>query len=519
MTKYISRLILSAGLTGVIAGSALPAFSQETTSTRIIESLTTPAQSIKERLDTIFHDDKWRTSRFGVIARDLESGQIIYENDSEKSLVPASNMKIYTTALALSKLGKDFRYETPIIACGDIQADGTLKGNIVVVGQGDPSISGRYFTKEDITTTGILKEWAQAIKKAGITKVEGSIIGDDDIFDDEEYAGIWQQEYFAEWYAAESSGLAVNENCWDVDVIPAAEPGKRAQIVPRIPTSYLNFASLMQTTPKVAGKSGSTRIDISRKVGTNETTLSGTITLGNAPYKEWGSIHNGTLHAATLLHEALLREGVKVEGNPRDIDYLTDSEKRDLASASQKLLHTQVSPPLSKLIAIINKPSQNFYADMLAKTVAAKFGKKGSYNEAGKILKEFLNQNGIDSYGVTMTDGSGLSRQDYVTPRATIDLLTYMSKRDDFQVYYDSLPIMGVDGTLATRLRGTPLEKNVHAKTGTIGRVRSLSGFMTTTGGRKLVFSMIANNFPVPTSDATEAQDDALKVLLDWKPE
>lgn len=512
MTIKITSLAFSAFLAAFISAQTAPASAQETA----VASPTT------EQLDKIFQDRKWRTSRFGVRIVDFETGKVVYEQDSEKSLMPASNMKVFTTALALSKLGADYRYETPIIASGEI-VNGTLKGDIVVVGQGDPSISGRYaeryFGRDDVYTTGILRDWAKAVKDAGIKRIEGSVIGDDDFFDEDEYAGTWQQEYYPEWYAAESSGLAINENCWDVDVIAADQPGKRATLRPRIPSSYFNFASSVLTVPNRGDTSGSLRVSINRKMNTNDITLSGTVTVGYPAEKEWGSIHNGTLHAVTLFQEELVRQGIEVVGNPRDIDYLAHSEKLRLATAPQKVVHVHTSPELAKILAVINKPSQNFYADMLAKTVGAKFGRRGSYSEANRILKAFLEEIGTDPYGIHMADGSGLSRQDYITPKVMTDLLTYMAKRPDFSVFEASLPVMGVDGTVATRLRGTPLQGNVKAKTGTIGRVRSLSGYMTTTGGRKLVFSMIANNFPVATADATAAQNEALKVLLDWKPE
>lgn len=523
---------------------ACPATAQEETTAPQESAAAAPAASgVEQELDAIFGAPEWNNARWGVMVADLGTSQLLYQRDAGKSFMPASNMKLYTTAAALEQLGPDFRYETHIYATGTTDSRGTLRGDIVIVGSGDPSISGRYL--EDQTTTGVLREWAQAIKDADIRRIEGQVIGDDDVFDDSFHAGSWQLNYYQDWYAAESSGLAMNDNCWDVVIKPGAKEGAPAKLESPIPGSYVKFVNNVKTSkprPGRATPSGATGttataavadqmstatasttasyssdppIEISRGLADNEVVLSGTIPQDYGDFKEWGSLHNGTLFAATLLEEELERQNVRVTKDAADIDDVPAEKVSKLKADRGKRVHTHVSPPLSKIIAIINKPSQNFYADQLLKTLGAQSGGRGSFSAGRRVVQDFLTTAGVNASSLQMVDGSGLSRQDMVEPQMTLALLQHMAKSSNAQVFEESLPVMGVDGTLKTRLRDTPAHKNVKAKTGTIGGVRSLSGYLTTTDGKRYAFVMMANNFTQPTKAATEAQDEALLKLID----
>jgi D-alanyl-D-alanine carboxypeptidase/D-alanyl-D-alanine-endopeptidase (penicillin-binding protein 4) len=499
------------------------------------------ADQVKAALDPIFDAPTWRNARWGVEVVDLATGEELYGRDTTKAFMPASNLKLYTTSAAVETLGADFRFQTNLYASGTTATKGVLRGDLVIVGSGDPSISGRYI--QDMPTTAVLQKWAQAVKAAGIKRVEGSVVGDDDVFDDEGRTGSWQLDYYQEWYAAENSGLTMNDNCWDVTITPGRKVGEPAAIEPLLPTKYVKFVNHI-TTSAAKPRRGSTTasndaatsadvaaaasdtsgseessdppIEIIRELDHNEITLSGTIALGHEPYHDWGSIHNGTLFAATMLTEELQRQGIQVTGGAKDIDDLDATKKAGLKAKRGTLIHTHVSPPLSRIIAMINKPSQNFYADQLLKSLGAQAYGRGSYENGRRAVRDFLTTAGVQqTLGLRMSDGSGLSRQDMVEPQMTIALLRKVASGPNAKPFEESLPIMGVDGTLKTRLRGTPAYKNVHAKTGTINGVRSLSGYVTTKGGRRLAFCMMANNFTVPTRAATDAQDKALLKLID----
>ncbi len=490
---------------------------------------------LAQRLDAIFDAPKWESARWGVMVQDVETSEVLYQRDAEKSFMPASNMKLYTTAASLASLGADYRFETKIYATGTTDTEGTLKGNIYIVGSGDPSISGRYL--EDKPTTAILTEWADAISSMGIRRIEGDIIGDDDIFDDSALAGTWSVSYLQEWYAAENSGLAMNDNCWDINVHvgerperglrPVAKPVTRSENGKHV---YLGLEDPLQTKyynisiaelevepnddPPTSAPEEEARFNIERNYESNNIQLSGSIEEDSAPAHEWGSISNGTLFTATLVKEELERKRINVSGNAVDVDEMDKQVAQYVKANPGTLVHTHVSPPLSKILAIVNKPSQNFYADMLLKVVGAKTHGLGTWNNGEKVVEDLLTTAGVESSSLNMSDGSGLSRMNMVAPRQTVALLNYMQNRPDFAVFEASLPIMGVDGTLKSRMAGTPAEGNVKAKTGTIGMVRALSGYMTANNGHRLVFSMMANNYDTQTSEATEAQNQAIMELM-----
>lgn len=507
---------------------AAPAPAQVIITDATNETTASATAPLEQRLDAIFDDPQWDNARWGLIVQDLETSEILYDRDGEKSFMPASNMKLFTTAAALATLGKDYRFETKIYADGITDTAGILHGNIYIVGSGDPSISGRYL--EDKPTTAILAEWADAIKALGIKKITGDIIGDDDIFDDRHVAGSWQLDYLAEWYAAENSGLAINDNCWDAVLQPARGIALRSDTSQTLAPDVWNQDPLdtkyytisvddIKAVPDndsttTSGEEDDDSVSIERLPESNMVCLDGTLEEDSEPVHEWGSIHNGTLFTATLLKEELGRAGVWVAGNPRDIDDMDRPAATQLKSNPGKLAHTHVSPPLSKILAIVNKPSQNFYADMLLKVAGAKALGLGSWTNGEKVVKDLLTIAGADTKSFNMADGSGLSRRNQIEPRQALALLVYMYGHPDFAVYEASLPIMGVDGTLKSRMTGTPAEGNVKAKTGTIGGARALSGYLTANNGHRLAFSMIANNYYTPTSAATEAQNQAVLEMM-----
>lgn len=468
--------------------------------------------SLIKQLDQLFDAPPWRHAQWGVQVLDLDTSEILYQRQADKAFLPASNLKLFTTAAALKTLGANFRYETKIYFNGPVKG-GVLRGDVVVVGSGDPSISGRY--NPDVPTTAILQQWAKAIRDAGVRSIQGAVIGDDDCFDDIARAGTWQLDYYQEWYAAESSGLAINENCWDATVFPGPRVGAPARLRVDLPTKYVTFKNELVTTVASSKPDEDLDLTISRPLDGNVVTLRGAIPLDHKPYKLWGSVHNGTLWTVTLLTEELERQGVRVAKRPVDVDDLSDKAKR-LRRDRWKLVYTHVSPPLWQLVSIVNKPSQNFYADQLLKTLGfAKYG-LGSFKTGEKAVREFLANAGIDAAPLQMLDGSGLSRQNLVAPRLTVQLLAFMAWQPEGQYYHDSLPIAGVDGTLAKRLRNSPAEGKVHAKTGYIGRVRCLSGYATTRDKHRLAFSMMVNNYTVDTKLANDTQDSATLLLVNF---
>ncbi|PKO20073.1 D-alanyl-D-alanine carboxypeptidase/D-alanyl-D-alanine-endopeptidase [candidate division BRC1 bacterium HGW-BRC1-1] len=473
-------------------------------------TMATETVALGPQLDALFDDPIWSNARWGVKIIDLESSKTLYERDPAKGFIPASNLKLYTTAAALEYLGADYRFETKLYLTGALNK-GVLKGDILIVGSGDPSISGRY--NDDTPTTAILNQWVDAVRTAGIRRIEGAVVGDDDTFDESHLSGTWQLDYFQEWYAAENSGLAINENCWDATVTPGPRPGAPARVKLEIPTQFITVRNEVVTTAPSGKKGGDPPVEFTRDYEENIVTVRGFIPADAAPFHIWGGVRNGTLYTATLLREALTRAGIKVARGARDIDDIKDKAAAR-AEDKRTLLTTHVSPPMSRIVAIVNKPSQNFYADQLLKVVGRAAYNSGDYNSGERAVRDMLTTAGLEAAGLQMHDGSGLSRQDLVEPRLTAGLLAWAATRPWFQFYHDSLPIAGVDGTIRSRMKGSIAENVVHAKTGYIGRVRSLSGYTTTTANRRIVFSMMNNNYLTPTKAVNDAQDAACVLMM-----
>ena len=253
-----------------------------------------------------------------------------------------------------------------------------------------------------------------------------------------------------------------------------------------------------------------TNIHCFRRIDTNLIEITGSIPLDAKPYKKTLTIHNPTLFFVTLLQNVLKETGIQVDGSPRDIDDL-DKSKYDIRN--MKMLAGYESAPLSKIIASTNKPSQNLYADHLLKTLGARFGREGSFEEGAIIVKGFLAEHQIDTTGLMIIDGSGVSRINLVQPAQILELLEILFHRPDFQHFYQSLAIAGVDGDLKNRMKGTLAEGNIRAKSGHVQYVSCLSGYVTTLDGETLAFATMANNFTIDSSYVDEWQDRICELL------
>ncbi len=425
-------------------------------------------------------------------------GTPVYDRNGYTSLVPASNTKLYTTAAALAQLGPDFRYRTGLYAHGPV-VDGVLHGPLVVQGSGDPVIGGR-FTDGDITQT--FRAWADSLKNVGITRIEGDIVGDDDVFDDVPLGFSWSWDDEPFWYAAEISGLSLNDNNVDfsIDSRSAAEPG----VISWVPlqTDYIRVQNATVTVhPDSQFVEG-----YRRDRGTNNFTLYSRIPEGRTD-PESLTITNPTLFFVHVLREVLLREGISVSGLARDVDDIAVLPEYAL----MKRIALHESAALSEIVHIINKRSQNLYAEQILKTIGTLRRPVGASARDGIWQsRHFFAEARVDTSLLQLVDGSGLSRRNLVTADMTADLLQHMAHHPDStmrRVFYASLPVAGVDGTLSSRMRGTAAEGNLRAKTGTLGGASALSGYVTSVAGVTYTFVIMANNYTGPSADVRRVQD------------
>lgn len=470
--------------------------------------------NLKCELDGIFSAPDFANSLWGVCVQKM-NGETLYDNNGNKWLLPASNLKIYTGAASLDILGADFRYETRLEAVGKISHDGTLVGNIVITGSGDPSL-GSWHIKGCDGNALLLKQWAEELKKKGITEVLGNVIGDGRIFTEQYYSNAWEIDDLPYWYAAGSSGLAIEENCFRFTLAPGKNIGDKAFIRLNPETAYITVVNDTVTTVPGTHSTGDI---VWRGTDSNVIRFAGTVALDAKPFEQRGSVWDGAKYAAVLFREALIREGIKVSGDGLNIRELKNADIIDRAPGSERILiAAHQSQPLPEFLTLINKTSHNFFADHLLRTLGYQVKKKGDFETGADVVKEWLKKIGTpDAESLVMSDGSGLSRRNLVQPRQTCAILRYLYQKESLRkAYYDSLSIGGVDGELKDRMKEPPLKEKVRAKAGYIGFTRCLSGYVTDADGETLVFSMMVNQSRQSLDRADELIDKSCRRLAEY---
>jgi D-alanyl-D-alanine carboxypeptidase/D-alanyl-D-alanine-endopeptidase (penicillin-binding protein 4) len=481
-TPYVGRLALQA---------ALPRIEGQTT--------------LRTDLDAIFADPVLARATIGVRVESLATGQLLYELNGGKLVVPASNMKLLTMAVAADKLGWDFQYETRLEAVGPVE-DGTLFGDLVVVGGGDPSV-----VSGDLKPAAVFVEWADALWHAGIRRVDGRLVGDDSYFDDDGLGAGWAWDYLDAGYAAPTGALNYNENVATVRVFPGEKAGDSARVEVLPPGDAFDVTNEARTGP--AGSASSVLLD--RPPTSARLTVRGTVAAGANRISWTTAVPNPTRFFVSGLHAALAARGIPVRGGAWDIDDLHDPPP----AAGRRLIARRESLPLSSFGGYFMKVSQNFYGETLLKTIGRVHGRAGSSSAGRQVVGETLVGWGIPADSFVVYDGSGLSRYNYVSAEAIVSILKHVWADERLRgPFLAALPVGGHDGTLESRMKGTALDARVQAKTGTIANVRALSGYLETTAGEKLVFSMIANHFTAPTAEIDAVVERALLRLADRSP-
>jgi D-alanyl-D-alanine carboxypeptidase/D-alanyl-D-alanine-endopeptidase (penicillin-binding protein 4) len=478
-------------------------------------------------------------AQVGIKIASLDTGKVLFEENAEKLYMPASNMKAYTVATALDRLTPDYRFVTKALAAKP-DSDGVVKGNLIIEGGGDPTFSaslnnGDYWKG--------INEFATRIAASGVKKIEGDIIGNETFFVGTPQGYGWEWDDLQAYYGAPVSALTINDNAIDIFVKPGTKIGDSCFITTGPPMPLLHIVNKTVTV-----QSGISRnINIIKKLGQNIVEVIGVMPVDDKRgYNGNVSIDNPALAFIYLLRSALVQKGVMITGQSRTtkgddlIDALIQKTRMD-----PKWFENQTVPPvrpeitveiariesapLSEVAAKTMKPSQNLYTEIILRTIGSKSeqyqdqkeillkGQKSSTEKGIKAVKQFLNEAGIPDGSVEMYDGSGLSRHNLITASATVQLYTYMSRHKYAQAFYNSLPIAGVDGTLSGRMKGTPAAGNVRAKTGTINQVATLSGYVTTAAGERLVFSILVNNLPDDSSVRRSYIDEIVVMLASFK--
>jgi D-alanyl-D-alanine carboxypeptidase/D-alanyl-D-alanine-endopeptidase (penicillin-binding protein 4) len=438
---------------------------------------------LRTSISTILAQPALERGYWGVLVKSLQTDETLFALNPHRLLMPASNMKILTLAASAERLGWDYTYETKLLAAGTID-HGRLRGDLVVVGSGDPSLM-----VSQGMAAGVFQRWAERLTALGIRSVAGGIIGDDRAFERPGLGFGWSWDDLADGYAAPIGALQLNENAVRVTITPGAAAGEAATVVVDPRGSGLNLAGSIDTDPANAAAS----ITLRRLPGSTRVELSGSIPQGSHPVVRTVSVDRPAFFFVNTLRETLIAQGIEVAGPAVCIDVAPDPHLLDAAVD----VAVYRSPPLSELAVRLMKISQNQYAETLLETMGGL-----------KVIEAVFQKWGMQSGSLVQRDGSGLSRYDYVTPATIVLVLEHVDQdarlREPFEA---SLPIAGRDGGLANRMSGTRAEGNARAKTGSMSNVRALSGYVTTADGEPLAFAIIANNFETSPETITRAED------------
>ena len=463
-------------------------------------------------------------------------GRVLYSLNDGQSFVPASNAKLFTTAAAFAVFSADAHFKTEVFARGSIGADGTLHGDIAIEGSGDPSLSGRswpYAGKTERTSPPlhVLEDLVNQIVQQGlIHSVTGNVIGDDSAFPLDRYGSGWAWDDLQWEYGAPVSALSVNDNTVYLDLAPGAKSGDPIVATWNPSVAYYvleNTATTGPTAPKP-------EIGVDRMPGSKVVRVYGTLPVNSKGMHLAMAIEDPAEYAAIAFRQMLTERGISVAGTvaaqhrlPSETGEFLDVSRTPLTSplpsqqslpqavlgGNGQLLASYTSPPLGQDLTVINKVSQNLHVELLLRDLGKAVLNDGSIASGARVVRQFLVNAGVDPADFVFFDGSGLSPQDLITPRAATTLLAYASRLPWGETFRQTLPIAGVDGTLSGRFLQSPVKGKLYAKTGTLSEVNALSGYLVARSGKTVVLSILCNDHD-PSSEATrKAADEIVEAI------
>jgi len=450
------------------------------------------AASLKARIrQVVGANPALQGGRAGIYVKLLRGGQILYAQNADTPLAPASSLKVLTSAAALDLLGADYRYETRLLGPRPDPAAGIITGSIYLQGSGDPTWLEELMDPPDL----VLRDFACQLAAMGVHRIKGDLVADDRAFDREYLGRGWRARYLLEPYAPACGALSLEGNVVRV----TAEPG----LVSIIPPSLF----VTPDTWVTAGESTSVSID--RAPGGNRIRVKGRVREGSC-YINYITIEDPALFTTGNLAWHLQRLGITLNGSVR---LIRGGESPSAAISRNPLCRFQ-SLPLFQILTLLNKTSDNFVGQQVLKTLGTQEGEKGSLEAAARQIGHFMDRAGINRHGLVLADGCGLSPLDRITARQLVEILSFMWKSPQGQVFMDTLPAGGEpDTTLKSRLNGLP----VRAKTGTIAGCTSLTGYCITAYGQTLAFAILLNDLPGSIWTARQGEDALVKTLVNWK--
>lgn len=438
-------------------------------------------------------------ANWGFCLMDPKTGKVITEFESQRSLMPASSMKLITTIAGINLIGADYRYKTIIQYDGVIGKDSVLTGNLYILGSGDPTL-GSDRISGDLKYDSLMKQWAANVMAKGIKKVNGKIIADASAFEDYATPGSWNWDDIGQYYGAGPYGLNVNENTYTIYFSTTGSISRVDSVVPTI-EGLTVFNDV-----KVGGAGDNAFI-----YGAPDNYfryVTGTIPINRKRYGVNGSMPDPPLFLALEFKKALINAGIPVEQQATTV-YAMKREKIKVNNNRQNLFNHE-SAPLSEIIYHTNQKSNNLFAETILKTLGKTQASNGSRETGTTVVSNFYKSKGIDLTGMVVEDGSGLSRMNVFTPEQMCEILTMEMKQTTFEAFKNSLPIAGKSGTLKTIAVNSAATGKVFAKSGSMSKVRSYSGYVQTKSGDLLAFCIIMNNY---TCSSVEIKSKLEKVM------
>lgn len=466
------------------------------------------SRDIARSLQAILNDPAVRPAKIGIVVHSMTTGQTIFGYNADERLVPASNMKLLTSSAALIVLTPDFRYETGLMTNGHVRS-GILYGDLFIEGSGDPTISG-YFNNNDPVY--VFRDWTKRLAEMGIREINGDVIIDNSGFTEGPYGEGWDMDDTTRCFCAPRDAFTFNNNCIQLEIIPGSQKNRGFQFIMEPVSDYIRLVNRLSSR-NTAGRD-EVRLNY-RDPRTLE--VGGSRQPGSAATMHYVAVRYPAQFGAYVFKETLESGGIKMTGSilcARNCPNITDIPERK-RKAQLRTLAVYRSVKLSEIIKVVNKLSNNLYSEMLLFAIGRTSGDTFSTRNAASIALQALDKAGIDTRGIVMADGCGLSRQNLITPGQIARLLEVMAASRYSAYFTESLPIMSIDGTLSRRLKGSRASGLIRAKTGTMTGVRSLSGYLTTHNNENLIFSIISNGHP-STAAIDRVVDRIILRLLDY---
>ncbi|MDH3297181.1 MAG: D-alanyl-D-alanine carboxypeptidase/D-alanyl-D-alanine-endopeptidase [Gemmatimonadota bacterium] len=450
---------------------------------RISSEITSP-EVLAERIDRILADPALARAHVGLTVQVAETGEVLYTRNGEKRFTPASNVKLITGAVGLTVLGPEYRWKTQLVADGPIE-QGTLEGNLWIVGGGDPALE-----RDE------LRSWVKHLRMAGIQRIRGDVIGDDRRFSEPQWGRGWMWDDLYTGWSAGVSGLQLAPNTIGAAIISGVDLGDSTRLVLRSDGPPLPIRNRVLT-----GAPGSeVRLQFVPPAAGGDVELRGWVPLDPDSVRLYLATSHPTLYLLDWVEHLLYVGDILVEGEIR-------RARHDEILTERYWSHETLSGPFSTLLGDMLKPSDNQMAETILRTIGIEQGGEGSPEAGLAVVESTLADWGIEPGAMELSDGSGLSRYNEVTPNAIARMLRAVWHHPDFETFFRGLPVAGVDGTMRSRLVATPAFDNAHAKTGSMSGVRAVSGYLLDGSGETLLFSLLLNGYDTPGSVAVALED------------